>query len=487
MLFGTFEFIFVFLPLVFLGYYFIIEKTSKVSSLPAIFLVLASFAFYSWWNPVYLPILIGSIIANYFFGSLMNYRLHAKLFLYIGVSANLCLLGYFKYFGFFLENANFVFSTNILFEELLLPLGISFFTFQQIAYLIDCYRGRYVERDFIRYSLFVTFFPQLIAGPIVHHSEMMPQFKGRHKHKEIYEFVAKGIFVFSIGLFKKVVIADTFALWANAGFSNTSSLTLVDSWVSVFAYTFQLYFDFSGYADMAMGIALLFCIRLPINFNSPYKALNIRDFWRNWHMTLSRFLRDYVYIPLGGSKNGNFKTYRNLFLTFVLGGVWHGAGWNFFLWGAMHGIALIVFHVWSSGNIVLPKLFSWFITFLYVCLAWVFFRAETFQDAVNIFSAMIGLNGFMPNSADLAVTGNIDFFQYYSLMVFEATGKFELILSLLIAVFAFYVCFFSPNSIEKMEKFKPSYYRMFLCAASFLFSFLLMNSLPTTEFLYYDF
>lgn len=249
--------------------------------------------------------------------------------LILGIMANIALLGYFKYSDFFIENINDVFKTNMALLNLTLPLAISFFTFQQIAYLVDSYKGKTQEYDVVNYAVFVTFFPQLIAGPIVHHKEMMPQFAYASNNRINAENISRGLFIFAIGLFKKVVIADTFAIYANEGFDVAKVLSFYEAWATSLSYTFQLYFDFSGYTDMAIGLALLFNIVLPFNFNSPYKALNIQDFWRRWHMTLSRFLRDYIYIPLGGNRKGTVLTYRNLMATFVIGGLWHGAAWTF--------------------------------------------------------------------------------------------------------------------------------------------------------------
>jgi len=255
-----------------------------------------------------------------------------SFFLTFGVISNLALLGYFKYTDFFLENFNLAFDGSVPLLHLALPLAISFFTFQQIAYLVDSYRCETAEYAFLNYALFVTFFPQLIAGPIVHHAEMMPQFASKWNLVKNYKNIATGLFIFSIGLFKKVVIADTFAQWATAGFDQAEYLNLIEAWATSLSYTFQLYFDFSGYTDMAIGAALLFNIKLPINFNSPYKALDIQDFWRRWHITLSRFLRDYIYIPLGGNVKGPFRIYNIILATFILGGIWHGAGWTFVFW-----------------------------------------------------------------------------------------------------------------------------------------------------------
>ena len=313
-----------------------------------------------------------------------------KTLLTFGIVANLSLLGYFKYADFLIGNVNALTHIAIQPLNLLLPLAISFFTFQQIAYLVDSYRGETKEYDFLNYALFVTFFPQLIAGPIVHHKEMMPQFANKWNMVKNYKNIALGLFIFSIGLFKKVVIADTFAVWATAGFDTATTLNLIEAWATSLSYTFQLYFDFSGYTDMAIGVALLFNIKLPINFNSPYKALNIQDFWRRWHITLSRFLRDYVYIPLGGNKEGSFRTYSNLLATFVIGGLWHGAGWTFVFWGFLHGMALVIHRAWSNLGFKMWNWLAWLITFNFVNIAWVFFRAKEWDDAMKILGAMAG-------------------------------------------------------------------------------------------------
>ena len=345
MLFNSYVFIFFFLPLTFFIYFFLGKRNSLGSKA---FLVFASLFFYSWWNIAYLPLILTSMGVNYLLGRHLAVQKKKKssfdgrLLLTLGILFNLGLLGYYKYADFFLENINTLLNTHWGLLHLALPLAISFYTFQQIAYLVDSYRNETREYDFLNYAVFVTFFPQLIAGPIVHHAEMMPQFANEKNRRINYQHIAAGLFVFAIGLFKKVVIADTFAQWANIGFDQAPTLTMIDAWATSLSYTFQLYFDFSGYTDMAIGAALLFNIKLPINFNSPYKALSIQDFWRRWHITLSRFLRDYLYIPLGGNRSSKHRIYLNLFLTFLLGGIWHGAGWTFVLWGALHGAAMML-------------------------------------------------------------------------------------------------------------------------------------------------
>ena len=355
MLFNSHEFIFAFLPITFFIYFYLNHK--KLTEASKGFLVFSSLVFYSWWNIAYLPLILISMLFNYVIGNTLskdvskkglNRSFSKKSVLTFGIICNLALLGYFKYADFFIENFNFVANSNIELLHLALPLAISFFTFQQIAYLVDSYKKETHEYDFINYAIFVTFFPQLIAGPIVHHKEMMPQFSYARNKIKNYKNIILGLFIFSMGLFKKVVIADTFAIWAIDGFDIAETLTFAQAWLTSLSYTFQLYFDFSGYTDMAIGAALLFNIKIPINFNSPYKALSIQDFWRRWHMTLSRFMRDYIYIPLGGNKRGNSKAYMNVFLVALISGLWHGAGWTFIIWGAMHGFALLIHKAWSD-------------------------------------------------------------------------------------------------------------------------------------------
>lgn len=397
MLFNSYEFIFLFLPLAFAGYFLL--RTISWDILSKIWLVAASLFFYAYWNPVYLPVILFSLFFNYGFSFLILHKI-TKLskwkrlsWLVGGIVINVLLLGYFKYYNFLLWNINEVFDTAFAYQNLELPIGISFYTFQQIAFLVDAYREKVKERNFINYSMFVTFFPQLIAGPIVHHSEMMPQFANKANRILRSENLSKGLYIFFIGLFKKVIIADTFASWASRGFDVAESLTMVEAWATSLTYTFQLYFDFSGYTDMAIGLALMFNIYLPFNFNSPYKALDIQDFWRRWHMTLSRFLRDYIYIPLGGNRGGEAILLRNLMLTFLIGGIWHGAGWTFVFWGFLHGAATVIHRLWGHTRIRMNSWLAWFITFNFVNVAWIFFRALSWGDAMKVLKGMIGMNG----------------------------------------------------------------------------------------------
>jgi D-alanyl-lipoteichoic acid acyltransferase DltB (MBOAT superfamily) len=365
-----------------------------------------------------------------------------------------------------------------------LPLAISFFTFQQIAYLVDSYRQETKEYDFLNYALFVTFFPQLIAGPIVHHKEMMPQFaKTRNKVKN-YRNIVMGLFIFSMGLFKKVVVADTFAILASPGFEASSNLSMYDAWLTSLSYTFQLYFDFSGYADMAIGLALLFNIRLPVNFNSPYKATNIQDFWRRWHITLSRFLRDYVYIPLGGNRKGGFRTYNNLMATFIIGGLWHGAGWTFVFWGFLHGLALIIQRLWSRLGIKLWTWLAWFITFNFVNITWVFFRAKEWDDAIKVLSSMLSLDNItLPNALEGRLGFLVDFGINFGNMYGEISGSATETTFWLLIGLALTLLF--NNSIQKINNFQLNYKTVLLASFAFVLALLSLNKV--SEFLYFNF
>jgi D-alanyl-lipoteichoic acid acyltransferase DltB (MBOAT superfamily) len=313
-----------------------------------------------------------------------------KSLLQIGLVFNIGLLVYFKYMDFFISNTNSLINTDIGLLHFALPLAISFFTLQQIAFLVDSYEGLVKEKNFLDYTIFVTFFPQLIAGPIVHHKEMMPQFASVKNKVKNYKNIAMGLFIFSIGLFKKVVIADTFAIWATAGFDTATTLNFFEAWATSLSYTFQLYFDFSGYTDMAIGAALLFNIKLPINFNSPYKATGMIDFWQRWHITLSSFITTYIYTPIVKSfdKLTFHKAMFATFVTFFIAGLWHGASWMFIIFGSLHGIGLVINQYWKKIKRKINKVLAWFITFNFVNITFIFFRAKEWDDAVKVLSGM---------------------------------------------------------------------------------------------------
>ena len=497
MLFNSDIYIFIFLPIAFGGYFLLSRYFSP--KIKNFWLVAISFFFYGFWNPVYIPLLLFSLLFNFYIGKTLSKKQstkytflnNKKVILVLGVTINLLLLGFFKYADFTIKNINWLFDLNISLLHLVLPLAISFFTFQQIAYLVDSYKHLTHEYDFMNYAVFVTFFPQLIAGPIVHHKEMLPQFVERKNGFINYRNISIGLFIFFIGLVKKVGIADTFAVWANAGYAYEGMLTFYDAWVTSFAYTFQLYFDFSGYTDMAIGSALLFNIKLPLNFNSPYKALNIQDFWRRWHMTLSRFLRDYIYIPLGGNRRGPARMYIAIFLVFFLGGLWHGASWTFVLWGMLHGGAAISYRLWSQYSpVVLPKVMAWFLTFNFVNITWVFFRAETFQKAYAVLESMFGGNGFGVNSELFVgkfrgvprLEGFSDLFHTllatnFGEVLFRPISIW-IIITLAIVVFA-------KNSNELSNKFKLTI--RYLVILIILYVVGIYNLSGFSEFLYFNF
>lgn len=465
MLFNSHVFIFAFLPAVLAGFFIAASIGGRQPAI--ILLVAASLFFYGWWNPIYLLLLGLSVLINYSLGLAIGRgfetrgEVAARPLLWLGVALNLGLIGYFKYAGFIAGNVNGLIGTHLDAGGIVLPLAISFFTFQQIAYLADVRQGQPAERDFWRYSLFVVFFPQLIAGPIVHHREMLPQFALERTFTPRAENLAVGITIFAIGLFKKVVIADNLATVASPVFAAAEEgapLDFIDAWRGAFAYSLQLYFDFSGYSDMAIGIARMFGIQLPLNFNAPYRATSIIDFWRRWHMTLSRFLRDYLYIPLGGSRKGPTRRYVNLMITMLLGGLWHGAGWTFVVWGGLHGLMLVVNHLWRR---VFPwRLETWWslacarlVTFLAVTVAWIFFRAETFGGAVTVFKGMMNLPySLEPHLGPLA--------EMLVALGFRFDGShisFEDELS--VAWLAFWIVFLwvMPTTQELMRNFNPAF------------------------------
>lgn len=471
--------------------YFWLNK-KRLTQASKAWLVFASLFFYSWWNVIYLPLILGSILFNFAVGSTITKMgdsssvkkgFSRKSVLMFGIVANLLLLTYFKYMDFFILNANTVIGTQWNLMHIVLPLGISFFTFTQIAYLVDAYRNEVKEMDYLNYTLFVTFFPHLLAGPILHHKEMMPQFDFLKSKVINYKNIAAGLFLFSVGLFKKVVIADTFAQWANAGFDTAQTLNLIEAWATSLSYTLQLYFDFSGYTDMSLAVALLFNIRLPINFNSPYKALDIQDFWRRWHITLSRFLRDYIYIPLGGNRNSELRTYSNLFTVFLIGGLWHGASWMFVIWGALHGFAIVIHRAWKSLGFSMNKYLAWFITFNFINITWVFFRAREWEDTLKVLHGMMGLNGIVLSEK---LSAKVSFLSHYGVTFGEYFANLEMTskdLRFLAAVLLLTLVFSNTNQYS--ERFKPNWITLWFTAIVFIYS--ILNLEKVSEFLYFNF
>jgi alginate O-acetyltransferase complex protein AlgI len=468
MLFNSYEFIFLFLPIT-LAVFHLIGKQGR-HRMAISWLVGSSLFFYGWWNPAYLGLMLFSILFNYSVGVALGGVTNKKnkYILVFGIVLNLFLLGYYKYANFFVKSINDIVDSDIVFNEVILPLAISFFTFQQISYLVDTYRGETREYNFLHYCLFVTFFPQLIAGPIVHHKEMLPQFARDSLYSIKAKNISIGITIFAIGLFKKVILADGISVYATPVFNAADTgviLTFFEAWGGALAYTFQLYFDFSGYSDMAIGIARMFGVRLPLNFNSPYKSTSIIEFWRKWHITLSRFLRDYLYIPLGGSYKGEMERLKNLIITMLLGGLWHGAGWTFILWGGLHGFFLIVNTIWRririKAKIRQYKIFefvSWVITMICVVIAWVPFRSQSLDGAKNILSAMFGFNGMVWSPSWLGSGNELKLWLLDHGVVIQEMYRFgefrELVLWIL---FMLVIVTTLPNVRQIMCKYGPTY------------------------------
>ena len=395
MQFNSYAFILAFLPLTAAGYFLLCG--SRLAAFSQLWMLLASLLFYSVWSPVYLPLMLGSIGFNFLIGRGIHARAGqsaARTLLIAGIAGNLLLLGYFKYADFFIGNLNAVMGGQLPLPHIILPLGISFFTFTQIAFLVDTFQRRASRPGFVNYALFVSYFPHLLSGPILHHGEMMPQFENAQNRRFDADNFARGLLLFALGLAKKAVLADSLAEIADAGFKQPGSAGFFDAWLIALAYALQLYFDFSGYTDMALGMSRMLNIRLPVNFDSPYRATSIQDFWRRWHITLSRFLRQYLYLPLGGNRASGIATARNLLLTFLLGGLWHGAGWTFIAWGALHGAAMVVHRAWCALKKPLPAWLAWLTTFVFVLVAWVFFRAASLADALALLGDMAGVRGF---------------------------------------------------------------------------------------------
>ncbi len=481
MFFNSYVFIFAFLPVAW-GGYFLLNRL-KLVDVSKTWLLCASFFFYGYWDVHYFPLLLGSILINY---SLAMQSLHDRhhhrrgLILKLGLGFNLGLLCYFKYTNFFLENVTHLTGLEFSVAKVLLPLGLSFYTLQQIAYLVDVYQGIAGEKRFLDYALFVSFFPHVISGPIVHHEETIPLFKSLRLKVLDRRNVSLGIFLFSIGLFKKVIIADTLSFWVNEAYRNTDKLHLISAWGTSFSYTFQLYFDFSGYSDMAVGLGYLFNVKLPQNFNSPFKAGNINDFWTRWHMTLTTFIRAYIFTPI--VKCMKKPTFRNsmisMFLAMTIAGLWHGAAWTFVIYGMVHGAAIVIHHNWKKKKKKLSWALGTFLTFNFVNLTFVLFRSRNLTEAGNVFSAMLGLRGFQ-----LPKMG-IGFVKELGVKLGPYMTNDEN-LQLLMVVGSFVLIYRAKSSRQLEAEFEPSTRLALASAVLFVFSLFGMNRV--SEFIYFNF
>lgn len=523
MLFNSYIFIFIFLPLVLLGWYGL--NSYKKYSLANIFLAGMSLWFYGYFNVYYLAIIMCSIVLNYLLSYLLTKipametvssdtvlsdasvsgvsvpisrtKLWRQIGLIAGIVINLGILFYFKYYDFFIENINMAFHTDFTLRHILLPLGISFFTFQQLSFIIDRCLGRCEHYSLINYVTFVTFFPQLIAGPIVLYKEMIPQFEDTSKRSFNASSFSRGIYLFVLGLAKKVLLADTFALMANYGFAQTFSLDCISTIVVILSYTFELYFDFSGYSDMAIGLGRMFNIELPINFNAPYRACSIKEFWQRWHITLSRFFVTYVYIPLGGSRKGRMRMLLNTFIIFLLSGLWHGAAWTYVAWGAMHGLLV----VWDNLGIVgikgheekrpsrfhIPAWLGWIFTFTLFNLSLFFFRSTSMMAAIQLFKNLFAGN-YTGKIYDIAA--QLDISEIYvvrqamEIAAPNLVNYISLIFMILLFILAFFLIF-RPNAYERTMRGELTSARCWIICILLVWCIVSLSQVST--FLYFNF
>jgi D-alanyl-lipoteichoic acid acyltransferase DltB (MBOAT superfamily) len=489
MVFTSFEYLFCFLPIAVCITY-LCTRIRHTSAL--IWIVCASLFFYAFWKLSYLPILLASILFNYSCGRLIGRNDSKKIWLAVGIAANVALLGYYKYTNFAIDILNSITGADYHLQQIVLPLAISFFTFQQIAWLVDQYRNDAPKRSFLEYICAVTFFPHLIAGPIVQYHDLIQQFQNNKCFSPHWDSIAKGLFLIGCGVFKKIVIADTLAVYVSFAFDVSPSLGLLQAWLAVFSYTMQIYFDFSGYCDIAIGSALLLGIRLPDNFRSPYKSSSIREFWQRWHMTLGSFLTRYLYVPLGGNRKGLARTCLNVLLVMFLSGMWHGAGFGFIIWGAAHGVVMVVQRLWNTAGRTLPKLFATVLTFLFVASAWVLFRATDLETAGKVYRGMLGHDGIalppifqnlLPSSWDITYLRTAEIFG------FEIPDLRPVLWALLAAFIFVYACREAGQIWDALMRRNSRliYALSFGSAALLLMSFVKMIAIPYTEFIYFNF
>lgn len=477
MVFSSYVFICVFLPIVLIGYHLLSKVKNGVFQ--KMFLIAASLFFYGYYNVWYLFIIVASIAVNYIVASIINKSVASsnkkRTFLVLGIVFNVGLIGYFKYFDFFIESINQIFGTDFFIHNILLPLGISFFTFQQLSFLISVYKCEETVGNLIDYIVFVTFFPQLVAGPIVLYSEMISQFKDKSRRYFNLDNFRKGIYFFSVGLFKKAVVADSLAIFVDNGFG-MSDMGLVAAWATSLSYTLQIYFDFSGYSDMAMGLGYMFNIELPFNFLSPYKSRSIGEFWRKWHMTLGRALSTYIYRPMGGNRKGLPRTCLNLMITFLVSGLWHGAGWTFIAWGALHGLFIVIERIVGEQRLErIPKFIRIAVTFLIVNGLWVLFRADTFEKAIDVWKGMVNFRTIGLNQlADIA---------FDSLINFPSVVDYIYVIGLIVLLLV--IVFIAKNSAERMKNILSKKRGAVLCAILLIVSLIAVGR--NSVFIYFNF
>lgn len=487
MLFNSYIFIFLFFPLTFLGYYGL--NYAKKGRTALAFLFAMSLVFCAYSNIYYPIVLIISILINYVIASIIcKLAAHSqkKMLLCLGILLNAGILLFLKYYNFFVENINTLFQTQLPLLKLILPLGISFYTFQQISYLVDIYRGDCNRYDFLDYALYISLFPKLTQGPIAHHTEIIPALHDSEGRRINYENMCKGIYSFALGLAKKVLLADTFAKVVNIGYGAIGELNTPSAALVMVGYSMQIYFDFSGYCDMAWGIGSMLNIDLPTNFNSPYKAQSISDFWDRWHMTLTRFFTRYLYIPLGGSRRGKARTYVNTMIVFLVSGFWHGANWTFLLWGVLHGVGMVFEKMTNIASLKLPKWLRAGITFVLVTFAWSLFRADSIQDAALLWRQLFqgGFGGFYQPITD-AFQDLTEISVLYRLGLSPILSPRPWLGVSVFTLLALAGCFSMKNTREKLEHFTLSNKKLLVVVILMFWSILSLSEI--SEFLYSNF
>lgn len=487
MLFNSYIFVFLFFPMAVIGYYWLHHIKLEKAALG--YLVMMSMVFYGYNSIQYLVILIVSILVNY----LLVWRMdradnpaRRRLLLFLGLFYNLGILFCLKYVDFFIENVNAVFRTDYCFLRLALPLGISFYTFQQLSYVIDSYRRDCERYSFLEYAAYVSFFPQLIAGPIVYHDELIPQLRAEENHHIRYENLCKGLYAFALGMAKKVLVADTLSKVVTVGYANVKALNSVSTILVMICYSLQIYFDFSGYCDMAYGIGFMFNVELPVNFNSPYKAASIREFWDRWHMTLTRFFTKYVYIPLGGSRKGKVRTYVNVMIVFLVSGIWHGANWTFILWGIVNGLGNLFDRFFDHFLQKIPRVIRMIATFCFCTIAWSMFRAESVKQGFRMIKNLT-VPGDGRLSSEMAGAFN-RIFEVQLLARAGLGGLMETYPWLMPAIFVLVlilVCMLMCNTQEKVNDGRYGTKRIAVTVGLLVWSILSLSDV--SEFLYFNF
>lgn len=476
MVFSSYVFVFAFLPLTMVGYFTLSKVRSAIPQ--RVFLVIASLVFYAWFDWKYIFLILSSILVNFFaaFAVSKAQKSGARKALFVfAVLFNVLLLGYFKYFNFFIDTVNSVFSTDFTFEKILLPLGISFFTFQQISFQLYFYRNSDKKLNFLNYTLFVSFFAQLVAGPIFHYEDFIPQIEDLNRRKFNKENFAVGIYMFVAGLFKKLVIADSISVFVDNGFSISGQIGALPAWIIMLGYAFQIYFDFSGYSDMAIGLGKMFNYNLPVNFNTPYRSLSVKDFWKRWHITLGETLSETVYFPLGGGRKGKIRKCFNLFITFLVSGIWHGAAWTFVVWGVLHGIVRVLEEIFDKAIQKIPRIIRHIATFLFVSAAFTIFRAESFTAALKVYKGLFNFTN--PGFSQIVSIAN-DGVIGHNLI----TGAAEI---LLIFAFCFIFIIKEKSPQKRIEDFKPNMSTAVFLSLLFVASVLCMSR--SAVFIYFNF